>query len=86
LDAASFTGIGTFSSATLGFFDRERMDYKKIAVDEQVEVLTLAGNIASTKTSANPKCMPTWWSAVPTAPHAAAISSRRTSGQRSRWS
>jgi predicted DNA-binding protein with PD1-like motif len=46
LEAASFTGIGAFSSATLGYFDRERMDYTKIPIDEQVEVLTLAGNIA----------------------------------------
>jgi predicted DNA-binding protein with PD1-like motif len=49
LDAASFTGIGAFSSATLGYFDRERMDYAKIPIDEQVEVLTLAGNIAFDK-------------------------------------
>jgi predicted DNA-binding protein with PD1-like motif len=49
LDAASFTGIGAFSSATLGYFDRERMDYAKIPIDEQVEVLTLAGNITFDK-------------------------------------
>jgi len=55
VDAASFTGIGAFSSATLGYFDRERMDYTKIPIDEQVEVLTLAGNIAFDKEKREPK-------------------------------
>jgi predicted DNA-binding protein with PD1-like motif len=44
--AASFTGIGAFSGVTLGFFERERKDYKRIALNEQVEVLTLSGDIA----------------------------------------
>ncbi len=43
--AASFTGIGAFSDVTLGFFERERKDYKRIPLAEQVEVLTLAGDI-----------------------------------------
>lgn len=42
--AASFSGIGAFSDVTLGFF--ERKDYKRIPLAEQVEVLTLAGDIA----------------------------------------
>ena len=46
LSAASFTAIGAFSGVTLGFFERERKDYKRIPLDEQVEVLTLAGDIA----------------------------------------
>lgn len=46
LSAAHFTGIGAFSGAILGFFDLDRKDYHEIAVSEQVEVLTLAGNIA----------------------------------------
>jgi predicted DNA-binding protein with PD1-like motif len=46
LTAASFTAIGAFSDVTLGYFERERKDYKRITVDEQVEVLTLAGDIA----------------------------------------
>jgi predicted DNA-binding protein with PD1-like motif len=46
LSAASFTGIGAFSDVTLGFFERERKDYRRIPLDEQVEVLTLAGDIA----------------------------------------
>ncbi len=46
LTAASFTAIGAFSDVTLGFFERERKDYKRIPLGEQVEVLTLAGDIA----------------------------------------
>ena len=45
LTASHFTAIGAFSDAVLGYFDREKMDYKKIPVKEQVEVLTLVGNI-----------------------------------------
>ncbi len=46
LTAASFTGIGAFSDVTLGFFDRQRQDYKTIPLAEQVEVLALAGDVA----------------------------------------
>jgi predicted DNA-binding protein with PD1-like motif len=46
LSAAHFTGIGALSGATLGFFDVERKQYVKIPVGEQVEVVSLAGNIA----------------------------------------
>jgi predicted DNA-binding protein with PD1-like motif len=46
LTAASFTGIGAFSDVVLGYFDRERKDYRRIPVDEQVEVLLLAGDVA----------------------------------------
>lgn len=46
ISAAHFTAIGAFSEVTLGYFERERKDYKKIPLPEQVEVLTLAGNIA----------------------------------------
>jgi predicted DNA-binding protein with PD1-like motif len=44
--AAHFTAIGAFSDATLGFFDRAKRDYRKIPVAEQVEVLSLLGDIA----------------------------------------
>jgi uncharacterized protein len=44
--ACSFTGIGAFSRATVGFFDVERRDYDRIEIDEQVEVLALTGNVA----------------------------------------
>ena len=46
LTAAHFTAIGAFSNVTLGFFERDRKDYKRIPIGEQVEVLTLAGDIA----------------------------------------
>jgi uncharacterized protein len=46
LDAASLTAIGAFSDATLGYFDMERKEYKEIPVEEQVEVLSLIGDIA----------------------------------------
>ncbi len=45
LDAASLTAIGAFSSATLGFYNLERKEYEKIPVQEQVEVLSLVGDI-----------------------------------------
>lgn len=46
LDAASLTAIGAFSDATLGYFDIEQKEYEKIPVEEQVEVLSLVGDIA----------------------------------------
>ncbi len=45
LDAASFTAIGAFGAATLGYFNLEKKEYDKIPIHEQVEVLSLAGNI-----------------------------------------
>ena len=46
LSAAHFTAIGAFSEAVLGYFDRERTQYVEIPVREQVEVLSLVGDIA----------------------------------------
>ena len=40
------TAVGGFTSATLGYFDHEKRDIMPISVDEQVEVLTLQGDIA----------------------------------------
>lgn len=45
LGSASFTAIGGFSRATLAYFDVKTTQYEDIPVDEQVEVLTLAGDI-----------------------------------------
>jgi uncharacterized protein len=42
---AHLMGIGAFSEVTLGFFDPSRKDYKKIPINEQVEVLSFTGNI-----------------------------------------
>jgi uncharacterized protein len=46
LAAAQFTGIGAFSDVVLGYFDWERKEFEEIRLDEQVEVLTLAGDVA----------------------------------------
>jgi predicted DNA-binding protein with PD1-like motif len=46
LSAAAITAIGAFSEVTLGYFDREKKDYKPIPLREQVEVLAFTGNIA----------------------------------------
>jgi predicted DNA-binding protein with PD1-like motif len=42
---AQLTAIGAFSEVTLGFFDRRQKRYKEIPIQEQVEVLSLSGNI-----------------------------------------
>jgi predicted DNA-binding protein with PD1-like motif len=47
LEASHLTAIGAFSDATLGYFDWKAKEYKKISVPEQVEVLSLIGDIAT---------------------------------------
>jgi predicted DNA-binding protein with PD1-like motif len=42
---AQVSAIGAFSEVTLGYFDRQQKSYKKIPLHEQVEVLSLTGNI-----------------------------------------
>jgi predicted DNA-binding protein with PD1-like motif len=46
VDAAQISAIGAFSRAVLAYFEWERKDYKKIPVEEQVEVASLLGDIA----------------------------------------
>jgi len=46
LTAASFTGIGAFSEAMLGYFDWQSKEYEEIPISEQVEVLSLIGDVA----------------------------------------
>ncbi|HEV8365461.1 MAG TPA: PPC domain-containing DNA-binding protein [Gemmatimonadaceae bacterium] len=46
LRGSHFTGIGAFRDAVLGYFDWETKEYQRIPVDEQVEVLSLVGDIA----------------------------------------
>jgi len=41
-----FTAIGAFSQTVVGFFDFSIKDYKKILFNEQMEVLTLNGDIS----------------------------------------
>ena len=48
LAAARFTAIGAFQELTLGYFDWQKKEYLKIPMKEQVEVLSLAGNVVST--------------------------------------
>lgn len=43
--AARFTAVGAFAEARLGFYDLEAKEYEPIEVGEQVEVLSLAGDI-----------------------------------------
>jgi len=46
LEASRFTAIGAFKSGTLGYFDWGRKDYDRIEIAEQLEVLSLIGDIA----------------------------------------
>jgi uncharacterized protein len=46
LAGAHFTAIGAFERVTLGFFELQKKDYKKILINEQVELMSLVGNIA----------------------------------------
>lgn len=43
---AHFSAIGAFQDLVLRYFDWETMQYEEIPVTEQVEVLTLTGNLA----------------------------------------
>lgn len=45
LSGASVSAIGAFSRATLAFFDWETKEYDKIEVPDQVEVVSLNGDI-----------------------------------------
>jgi predicted DNA-binding protein with PD1-like motif len=44
--AAQVTAVGGLQAGELGYFDRSRRDYSRIPVDEQVEVLSLIGDVA----------------------------------------
>lgn len=46
LSSSYFTGIGAFERLTFAFLELEKKDYKKIELEEQVEVLSLTGNMA----------------------------------------
>jgi uncharacterized protein len=49
LGASHFTAIGGFREVILGYYDLEKREYKQIPVKEQVEVLSLVGDIALEK-------------------------------------
>jgi uncharacterized protein len=46
VQGAYFTAIGALEDVTLGFWDGERKEYRRIPIHEQVEVLSLVGNVA----------------------------------------
>ncbi len=46
ISAAQFTAIGAFRHCTLGFFDLDKKDYKRIEVPQQTEVLSMLGDIS----------------------------------------
>ncbi|MBW3665331.1 MAG: DNA-binding protein [Actinobacteria bacterium] len=46
ITAASLTAIGAFKRAVLAYFDRDTKRYLDIPIDEQVEALSLVGDIA----------------------------------------
>jgi predicted DNA-binding protein with PD1-like motif len=46
LSGSHFTAIGAFQNAVLGYFAWEQKDYLRIPVSEQVEVVSLLGDIA----------------------------------------
>lgn len=46
LTAAQLTGVGAFARATVGWFDRQAKDYRRIDIDRQCELLSLVGDIA----------------------------------------
>jgi predicted DNA-binding protein with PD1-like motif len=45
IETASFIALGAFQRDRLGYFEWEKKAYKEIPVEEQVEVITLAGDI-----------------------------------------
>jgi uncharacterized protein len=49
VNGASFTGVGAASSAVLGWFDFALKAYDPNRFDEQVEVLAITGDIATTE-------------------------------------
>jgi hypothetical protein len=52
VDGASFSGVGAASRAVLGWFDFEAKAYEPNVFDEQVEVVSILGDIATTEDGA----------------------------------
>ena len=44
--AGRFAAVGALERAVVAYWNREKLDYEKIRVDEQVEVLALLGDLA----------------------------------------
>ena len=49
LGASQLTAIGAFERAVLGYFDRDAREYRQIRIDEQVELLSLIGDVVIDK-------------------------------------
>jgi uncharacterized protein len=47
LDGASLTALGAFERAKVGWFDPSKREYRSIPVNEQCEVLSVIGDIAT---------------------------------------
>ena len=47
ITGATITAIGAFSEVVLGYFDLDRKAYEPITIAEQVEVLSLSGDVAT---------------------------------------
>lgn len=47
LGGAQFSAIGAFGAVTLGYFDWEKKEYLPRAFDEQLEVASLTGDVAT---------------------------------------
>ncbi len=46
LTSAHFTGVGALQDVTVAWMDREKKSYKAIPIPQQVEVLSLIGDVA----------------------------------------
>ncbi|HTJ25010.1 MAG TPA: PPC domain-containing DNA-binding protein [Candidatus Limnocylindria bacterium] len=49
VNGASLSGVGAGSKAVVGWFDFDRKQYDRIPIAEQVEVLSLLGDVATTE-------------------------------------
>ena len=49
LAGSHFTATGALSDVTIGFFQIDKKDYKRIVIAEQVELLSMVGDIALEK-------------------------------------
>jgi predicted DNA-binding protein with PD1-like motif len=85
LAGAHFTAIGAFERVTLGFFEMQKKDYKRIPINEQVELMSLVGNIAR-DSKGEPKVHAHVSSAKRMERHTAGICWTRTSARRWRSS
>jgi predicted DNA-binding protein with PD1-like motif len=55
LAGCGFTAIGAFSEAELGYYDWDRKDYERIPMSQQMEVLSMIGDIAVDQASGHRK-------------------------------